>query len=80
MVAVEASRGSASGNKPDAASTEESLYHELLQSRCLDGTTSIPTICYRFGLDRIRIEKFIFWGQHTNRLEVVRRMEGNSEA
>jgi len=78
LVAVETSRGNSCRGKSDAISPEEILYHELLQSGCLDGTTSIPAICYRFGLDRIRMEKIILWGRHTNRLEVVRR--GNIDA
>jgi len=75
LVAVESSRGGRNGNKTDVASAEESLYKDLLQSGCLDGNTSIPAICYRFGgLDRIRMEKFISWGQQSNRLFVVSRM------
>lgn len=85
LVADEASRGSDNhGNKPEpshhpvATSSGESLYHELLQSGCLDGATSIPAICYRFGLDRNRIETLL--SSCTHRLKVVRHVEGNNDA
>jgi len=81
LVAAEAFHDSCTdGNKPpDAVLSEESLYHELLHSGCLNGTKSIPAICYQFGLDRFRIEKFIAWGQRTNKLEIVRRVDVSNE-
>mmetsp|Transcript_16770 Transcript_16770/g.40093 ORF Transcript_16770/g.40093 Transcript_16770/m.40093 type:complete len:767 (+) Transcript_16770:309-2609(+) len=73
LIATEIEIDSKNGNKPATSTLEESLYYELFQSGCLDGNVSIPDICYRFGLDRIRMEKFIFWGQQTNRLDVFSR-------
>merc|ERR1712238_643392 len=78
LVADEASfGGDNSSNKPEPCSGE-SLYHELLRSGCLDGTTSITAICYQFGLDRNRVEALL--SSHTPRLKVVRHIEGNSDA
>lgn len=84
LVADGASPDSDSGDKPEpchqlaATSSGESLYHELSESGCLDGTTSIAAICYRFGLDRNRIETLL--SSRTHRLKVVRHIEGNNGA
>lgn len=53
--------------------SEKSLYQELYQGGYLDGTKPIPAICYELGVDQVRIDKFILWGQTARRLNVVFR-------
>ncbi|KAL7433472.1 hypothetical protein ACHAXH_006096 [Discostella pseudostelligera] len=57
----------------DQSTSEESLYQVLYQGGYLDGTNHIPAICYELGVDQVRIEKLIVWGQKTRRLNVVFR-------
>ncbi|KAL3785438.1 hypothetical protein ACHAW5_010918 [Stephanodiscus triporus] len=71
LVAIEPSLDLNNGSKPE--SCQESLYHELLRSGCLEGTAPIAEICYEFGIDQTRMETFIQWGLQTQpkRLEVL---------
>jgi len=57
-----------------SSSSEELLFHELMEADCLDGNKSIPAICYRFGIDRLRMDRFKSWGQRRKLLEIVSRM------
>ena len=56
-----------------AHSNEELLFQELLESECLDGTKSIAAVCYQFGLDRLRMDRFKSWGQRRKLLEIISR-------
>ncbi|KAL7553978.1 hypothetical protein ACHAWF_017330 [Thalassiosira exigua] len=66
------------------ASPDDALYHELLISGYLDGTSSVAAVCFQFGLDRLRMDRFLSWGRQTGLVGVISRMarptddQGNS--
>lgn len=57
----------------ETSSEEESLYEELFQNGYLDGIKPISSASYELGIDEMRFEKFLTWGQSTGRLNVVSR-------
>eukprot|EP00970_Alexandrium_tamarense_P013605 scaffold3523_cov194-Alexandrium_tamarense.AAC.8 len=66
-------------NDTQTKTSEEVLFTELFEAGCLDGTISIPAICYRFGLDRLRMESFTAFGKRRRLIEIVSRAACSSD-
>jgi hypothetical protein len=77
-VTVTAERKPSNADESDAGSDvevavhpEEALYKEL--ANVLTGNVSTVALCWRYGIDTLRLHRFRSWGVVNNKLRVVTR-------